>query len=96
MNGKKLAKQPFSELSYLADSSALFGAKGKAYRVPSGYVYVLGDNSYNSLDSRYYGAIEETRIGGVIYKTIFPFARMRLFRLDQGEETKLILRPNLF
>ncbi len=78
VNGIRLLNYPFNKISYTADSTMVFGAPGKGYRVPSGSVYLLGDNSRDSYDSRYYGAIDEKQIRGVDYKIIFPLSRAHL------------------
>lgn len=44
--------------------------------IPSGYYFVLGDNRYNSTDSRIIGLVNEKDINGNIIFSLFPFSRM--------------------
>jgi signal peptidase I len=46
------------------------------YRVPEGKYFVLGDNSLNSYDSRYWGPISRAAIIGRITKIYWPLNRM--------------------
>lgn len=46
--------------------------------VPEGYYYVLGDNRANSLDSRFYGAVNKDLIKGKINHIWFPIKRRQV------------------
>ena len=55
---------------YLADG-ALSG--GKEVKVENGKYYAMGDNSHNSLDSRYWGQVPEKAIVGKSLIIFYPF-----------------------
>jgi signal peptidase I len=44
--------------------------------VPAGRYFVLGDNSTNSLDSRFWGTLPRENIKGRIFFCFWPPARM--------------------
>ncbi len=48
-------------------------------KVPPGHYFVLGDNSLNSIDSRYYGWIPEKDIIGRAFAIWWPINRMKDF-----------------
>jgi signal peptidase I len=50
-----------------------------SYRVPTGDVYVMGDNRPDSCDSRYWGPIHESTIVGKVDLRIWPFSRIAFF-----------------
>jgi signal peptidase I len=54
-----------------------YGRPGEPVRVPEGYVYVLGDNSGSSHDSRFWGFVPEENIVGRAEFIYWPFNRMR-------------------
>jgi signal peptidase I len=45
------------------------------FRVPENSYFVLGDNSYNSYDSRYWGCIPARNIYGRVARIYFPLSR---------------------
>ncbi|HLC91763.1 MAG TPA: signal peptidase I [Candidatus Saccharimonadales bacterium] len=47
--------------------------------VQDGQVFVCGDNRANSLDSRYFGAVEADEIVGKLAIRIFPFNKAKIF-----------------
>jgi len=51
------------------------GMEGKPYRVPEDHVFVIGDNSVNSRDSRDFGAVPLGDVIGRVYKIYWPLAR---------------------
>ena len=46
--------------------------------VPSGQVWVMGDNRSDSKDSRYFGSIDESTIVGRAFVTVWPIGRFGL------------------
>lgn len=52
----------------------------KTYVVPAASYYVVGDNTTNSLDSRYYGAIAGNSILGKVSKVYLPLDRAGVVR----------------
>jgi signal peptidase I len=63
----------FKKLFYLNRGD--YGAEGQVVHIPPGYVYVLGDNSGSSYDSRYWGFIPRGNILGKAYKIFAPDSR---------------------
>jgi signal peptidase I len=50
--------------------------EGEAFTVPKGQIYVLGDNSSRSLDSRYWGPIPLSSVKGKITVILWPIIRV--------------------
>jgi signal peptidase I len=48
----------------------------ESYPVPIGEYFVLGDNSANSYDSRYWGTLRRSAIQGKVTKIYWPWSRM--------------------
>ncbi len=57
-----------------------YGAEGEIVHVPPGYVFVMGDNSGSSYDSRYWGFVPETSIIGRADIIFWPLNRMRILQ----------------
>ena len=50
-------------------------AKGKTYTIPKDHYYALGDNSYHSHDSRYFGSVNKEAIIGKAWFIYYPFTK---------------------
>jgi signal peptidase I len=70
VDGKPLKESYLSEEYF--DSGSL-----DEIRVPDGYVFVMGDNRPNSLDSRVFGPIPEDKIIGKAILIYWPLNRIR-------------------
>ena len=51
----------------------------RAYRIPAGDVFVMGDNRPESCNSRYWGPIRESTIVGEVDLRIWPLSRIGFF-----------------
>ena len=67
-NGKKEGKYN----GYKADGIL---AQGKSITIPDGYYFALGDNSYNSHDSRYFGVVNKEAVIGKAFFIYYPFTK---------------------
>lgn len=57
-----------------------YGDVGVQVKVPEGFVFVLGDNSASSHDSRYWGFVPESDIVGKAEVIYWPFNRVRFIQ----------------
>lgn len=72
-----LVKNPAIKNTYYYNKGT-FGRTGDPIEVPEGFVYVLGDNSSSSHDSRYWGFVPIENIIGRAELIYWPFKRMGL------------------
>lgn len=73
-----LLAPPAEGVRYLRAGHLRQNADGpQAYVVPAGHAFVLGDDSKDSWDSRYFGALEASRLQGRAVAVIWPPARWR-------------------
>lgn len=78
LDGEKIEDNPMRSIFY----HNYPGPTGleEPYLVPEGKFYVLGDNSANSMDSRYWGVVPEENMVGKVVLIHWPFRRIRLVR----------------
>lgn len=73
-------EQKFNEeyilLEQVSPEFANYGPK----KVLEGYYFVLGDNRYNSHDSRYLGLIPEEAIMGKVFIRLWPIHKIRFIK----------------
>jgi len=78
INGEIINRKPFLDVFYYNRGD--FGAKGKTVTVPENHFYVLGDNSANSMDSRFWGYVPENKLVGKAFIIHWPIKRIQLLR----------------
>jgi signal peptidase I len=76
INGKIINKGPFKNFFYYNRND--YGGVDKVINVPEGSFYVLGDNSANSMDSRYWGFALDKELVGKAFLIHWPIKRIRL------------------
>lgn len=57
-----------------------YGMEGQKIKIPKGYYFALGDNSYNSKDSRYWGFVPAKNIKGEAMFIWWPPRRWQIVR----------------
>jgi len=82
VNGNKLESPPFQNIRYIATGK--FGGEDESFIVPEHSLFVLGDNSKNSRDSRFFGSVPEEDVIGKVYKICWPPNRMGPIYKSQG------------
>ncbi len=68
---------------------------GDSFKVPEGRYFMLGDNSENSLDSRYWGTVPRKNLVGTAFFVWWPFSR-RWGLVDRVEPLPIDTPPTVF
>lgn len=78
LNGAEL-KEDYLDPSIITNPGPFLAKSGK-YEVEPGYVFVLGDNRTDSIDSRILGPISIKDIKGHAVLRVYPFDKIRTFK----------------
>ncbi len=82
VNGKKVDVAPIDRFDYF--NRGEWGSENQVIKVPEDSFYVLGDNSANSMDSRYWGFVPEKNLVGGAFVIYWPIKRMKL--IENGKQ----------
>ena len=72
-NGQRVQQPALQNIKY--PFRDYLGMEGKPYKVPENQIFVIGDNSANSYDSRDFGSIPLSDVIGKAYKIYWPLSR---------------------
>lgn len=81
IDGRPVEEGPVRRFFYY--NRGEFGAENSVLYVPEGKFYALGDNSANSMDSRYWGFIPDSNLVGRAFVIHWPLNRIKLI----GDQT---------
>jgi len=77
VNGKRVPKpKSLRKVNYI-NKGTLLTESGRKVKVPRGMYFVLGDNTYDSEDSRFWGFVPENSVRGRAFLVFFPVNRLR-------------------
>lgn len=80
INGRMTQEPHINQIYYQNTPNGQYGQENKSFVVPDGNVYVLGDNSGFSHDSRYWGFVPESNIIGRAEFVYWPFDRIKMLQ----------------
>jgi signal peptidase I len=70
INDQLIVDERIKKVYYL--NNGQYAQSGQSFTVPEGQLYVLGDNSAQSSDSRFWGFVPESYVLGKVYKIYWP------------------------
>lgn len=76
----KLLEKPVIIKGFDYFNAGDYGSENNPIIVPPGSYYVLGDNSSNSVDSRFWGFVPKGRVLGEAFIIWWPLSRIRLIK----------------
>lgn len=79
INGKPV-EEPLVLKRNLYYNRGEYGKAAHPITVPEGFYYALGDNSLNSVDSRYWGFVPAKNIAGKVFLIHWPLKRIRIIK----------------
>jgi signal peptidase I len=80
-NGRQLGESDgIPEIHYMTLPAGPLMANWRVYEVPQNAYFMLGDNSPNSYDSRYWGYLPKSNIYARVSRIYYPFSRVSVPR----------------
>jgi len=77
INGKQITFPPISEIRYYIENTTVYG---RNVLVDKDSYYVLGDNSENSRDSRFWGFVPKKYLQGKAFLLYWPINRIKIIK----------------
>ncbi|GEM_PF-4220384 len=77
INNQKLSSDSLTRFRYVIDSTSKYALPGHPETIAQNNIFVLGDNSQYSTDSRHFGQIDTRNIKNICYKVLWPLSRIK-------------------